>query len=187
MLKITIFILGLAVIFSGGLAIADENEVGKAQAMACAGCHGANGNSPNPQWPSLAGQRTEYLSSQIRAFRDGKRKSEAMKSVVAKLTDIDAENLAEYFSRQQPKSAGGDVELAMEGKSKYVVCAGCHGKQAEGLGIGPRLAGQHPGYVVAQLENFKSGVRDNAVMQPMTSNLSQAEFEALAAYIGTLE
>lgn len=79
-------------------AIAADIQAGAASAKPCAACHGLKGISPNPEWPNLAGQKERYLALQIKAFRDGKRESALMASMVKTLSDEDAENLAAYFA-----------------------------------------------------------------------------------------
>jgi cytochrome c553 len=71
---------------------------GKAKAAACAGCHGANGVSVNPAWPSLAGQKKDYLIAALKAYRDGTRKNPVMAGMAKGLSDADVDILAAYFS-----------------------------------------------------------------------------------------
>ena len=51
-------------------------EAGQAKSMTCAACHGVDGNSANPEWPSLAGQHATYITRQLNAFRAGERKND---------------------------------------------------------------------------------------------------------------
>jgi cytochrome c553 len=76
--------------------------------------------------------------------------------------------------------------LAKTGQAKASMCLGCHGSSAEGNGQFPRLAGQHPGYLVKQLSSFKEGVRKNGHMQAIAGTLSEDDMKALAAYFGSL-
>jgi len=63
------------------------------------------------------------------------------------------------------------------------VCAACHAPDGNGvITLNPKLAGQHPEYLVKQLTEFKSGKRANAVMSGMAAALSDEEIKALAAY-----
>lgn len=76
--------------------------------------------------------------------------------------------------------AAGDVST---GKKKAAVCTACHGADGNSLSDGfPKLAGQHEGYIVKQLMEFKSGARQNAVMAPMAANLSEQDMADLGAY-----
>jgi cytochrome c553 len=109
-----------------------------------------------------------------------------MQSMAANLSDDDMNNLAAYYSSQPPVSAGGDPTLAKSGQTKAGMCLGCHGSSAEGNGQFPRLAGQHPNYLVKQLSSFKEGVRKNGHMQAIAGGLSEDDMKALAAYFGSL-
>jgi cytochrome c553 len=51
----------------------------------------------------------------------------------------------------------------------------------------PKLAGQHPSYLYHALQGYKSGKRENAVMNGLASNLSEQDMRDLAAYYGSLE
>jgi len=63
------------------------------------------------------------------------------------------------------------------------VCAACHGVDGNSvITQNPKLAGQHPEYLLKQLKEFKSGKRENAVMTGMVANLSEAEMTEIAAY-----
>lgn len=81
---------------------AGDPQAGRAKAALCAACHGMNGISINPLWPSLAGQQRVYLANQIRAFRDGERVEVTMQPFVANLTDQDVEDLAAFYAELSP-------------------------------------------------------------------------------------
>lgn len=68
------------------------------KAAACAACHGQNGISVSPPWPTLAGQHEEYLVHALNQYRDGSRKDPVMSPMAAPLTDEDVKLLAMYFS-----------------------------------------------------------------------------------------
>jgi len=80
------------------------------------------------------------------------------------------------------------VALAEDGKSsagkeKTGHCAGCHGEDGNSLIPSyPKLAGQHASYLVNQLQSFKSGTRNNAMMAPMAAALSENDMADIAAY-----
>jgi cytochrome c553 len=81
---------------SGGSA--QDIAAGKAKAAACAGCHGAEGISGNPAWPSLAGQQKPYLVAALKAYRDGSRKNDMMAGMAGGLSDADIDAIALYYS-----------------------------------------------------------------------------------------
>jgi cytochrome c553 len=63
------------------------------------------------------------------------------------------------------------------------VCAACHGGDGNStISLNPKLAGQHPEYLLKQLTNFKEGKRANAVMAGMVANLSKEDMQSLAKY-----
>jgi cytochrome c553 len=68
------------------------------KAATCAACHGQNGISVSPPWPTLAGQHEEYLVHALNQYRDGSRKDPVMSPMAAPLTDEDVKILAKYFS-----------------------------------------------------------------------------------------
>ena len=88
----------VALVAASNVAVAADAAAGKAKSAVCAGCHGPKGISMIPTYPNLAGQKEAYLSSQIKAFRDGKRVNATMNPMVKSLTDADADNLAAYFA-----------------------------------------------------------------------------------------
>ena len=57
-------------------ASGQDQAAGKARAAACVACHGANGVSRNPAWPSLAGQQKDYMVAALKAYKEGTRKNE---------------------------------------------------------------------------------------------------------------
>lgn len=76
--------------------------------------------------------------------------------------------------------AAGD---AAKGKGKVAICAGCHGPDGNSpLAINPKLAGQSEKYLYKQLQEFKSGARENATMAPMVAGLSDEDMQDIAAF-----
>ena len=73
-------------------------------AQRCDRCHGVNGNSTDPRSPALAGQRLDYLSKVLHAYRTGVRKSPEMAAMSAVLSEDDVEKLAAYYARQMPRA-----------------------------------------------------------------------------------
>jgi cytochrome c553 len=66
---------------------AGSAEAGQARSIVCAGCHGVDGNSFNPEWPSLAGQNESYLIKALQSFKDGSRQNVLMNAQAAALSD----------------------------------------------------------------------------------------------------
>jgi cytochrome c553 len=72
------------------------------------------------------------------------------------------------------------------GEAKYTaVCAACHGADGNsGTPANPKLAQQHPEYIVKQLQEFKSGKRPSPVMQGFAAQLTEADMANIAAFVG---
>ena len=76
--------------------------------------------------------------------------------------------------------AQGNIEA---GKTKSAVCAACHSADGNSLSnLYPKLAGQHAPYIVKQLQEFKSGEREDAIMAGMAAGLSEQDMQDLAAF-----
>jgi cbb3-type cytochrome c oxidase subunit III len=77
-------------------------------------------------------------------------------------------------------------DLAKGEASFTAVCAACHGADGNsGAPVNPKLAQQHPEYIVKQLQEFKSGKRANAVMSGMAATLSDDDMKNIAAWVGS--
>ena len=182
-------------------ANAGDIEAGKSKSAVCAACHGADGNSSNAAWPSLAGQHATYIYKQLKDFKEGRRNNASMTGMVALLNDQDMKNLAAYYESQKPKSVGFDGKLIEAGESIYrggitetrvAACMGCHAPSGQGNGPAgwPSLKGQHPEYLVTQLQNFKQGLRANDVgnmMRNVVVRMSDMEMKSVAAYIAGIQ
>ncbi len=89
-------IIAASILLVGAAQAADINA-GKAKSASCAGCHGPAGISMIPMYPNIAGQKSQYLVKQLKAFRDGSRKDPVMGAMAKPLTDEDIENVSAYF------------------------------------------------------------------------------------------
>ena len=176
-------------------------EAGKTKSAVCSACHGADGNSTNGAWPSLAGQHASYLYKQLTDFKAGRRINASMTGMVALLNDEDMKNLAAFYESQQPKAMafdGGRIETGESiyrggiTETKVAACMGCHAPSGVGNGPAgwPSLKGQHPEYLVTQLQNFKQGTRANdngKMMRNVVVRMSDEEMKAVAAYIAGIQ
>lgn len=91
----------------GGLAHAQAADIaaGEQKAEVCAACHGADGVSVSGDIPNLAGQKAQYIESQLKAFRAESRKNALMNAMAAQLEDGDIADLAAFFN-SLPGAAG---------------------------------------------------------------------------------
>jgi len=200
--------VGLLWSAQAGAQGAAKPDLAKGEQLAkqvCAACHAADGNSPLPANPKLAGQFAEYLYKQLVGFKSqgGKkaaRDNAVMAGMVANLSDADMRAVAAYYAAQKLRpAAAADKELAALGQSVWrggiaakgvAACAGCHGPDGAGIpGQYPRLSGQYPQYLEAQLKLFRDGARandPNGMMRGVAARMSDREIRAAAEYAAGL-
>jgi cytochrome c553 len=164
----------------------------------CTWCHGTSGQGYMVA-PRLAGQRPQYIESQLRSFREHTRDNpfskQYMWGAVEALGPNAARDLANYFATIAPKAADdGDRDLAARGRTIYmegipeaniVSCYACHGPDAEGVRDIPRLGGLAYFYLKSRLEQWGQGYHSGAgsPMPMVASHLGPNEIEALASYL----
>jgi cytochrome c553 len=202
--------LSLAMVAASTVAaeLPAKPDLAKGQTIAaqvCAACHGADGNSPAPANPSLAGQTAEYIEKQLHNFKavQGKkpeRDNAIMAGMIANLSPDDMHNVAAYFASQKPKGGVSQSrEMVYVGQKLYragnaatglPACAGCHGPGGAGLPAQyPRLAGQYADYTAAQLKAFHDNQRTNdtnRMMRAIAGKMSDVEMRAVSDYIAGL-
>ena len=174
-------------------------KAGKAKAAICAGCHGPGGNSTDPHYPKLAGQNAAYLITQLRLFKNGKRKNPMMVSFVTHLKPVDMEDIAAYFASQKRTISGAsNTKLLSVGQKLYrggnaktgvSACMSCHGPTGKGIPpLFPRVSGQHAAYTEGQMLAFRSGKRQDPkdIMSRITKRMSRSEIKAVSEYIAGL-
>lgn len=103
MKKIALSFAAILLAGATGSVLAGDAEAGKTvfATKGCAGCHGPAGVSVAPMYPNLAGQKEQYLTLAIKAYKDGTRNSAnaaSMKPMAAMLSDADIDNVAAYLS-----------------------------------------------------------------------------------------
>jgi cytochrome c553 len=177
-----------------------DAAAGQAKSALCGSCHGVDGNSPLAMNPKLAGQNARYMVKQLQDFKSGARAGAIMASMVLSLSDQDMEDIAAWYSSQQPTIQGADPELIelaerlyRAGNSEIAVaaCSACHSPTGKGNAPAgfPSLSGQHAEYTLQQLKDFRSGVRQNdgsEMMRTVVERLTDKELEALASYVSGL-
>jgi cytochrome c553 len=162
------------------------------KAVACAACHGVDGNSVAPQFPNLAGQTSRYLYLQLKDFKEGRRKDPLMSPMAVNLAKKDMQELADYFSKQQAKPSDHPVDAQKVTNGKKIadaaLCTMCHLGGFSGQNEIPRVAGQHYEYIVKQLKDFRAKNRTNDAgnMTSVAKGLSDEDIDSLAQYITSL-
>ena len=193
--------------FSGAVNASEDKKMGdaskgKALSATCAACHGADGNSTNPEWPKLAGQNEAYLVKQLMDYRSGKRTNATMNAMAKGIpSDQAVRDISAYFasSKAKPGSAADKDKLAL-GEQIYrggvmesgvAACSGCHSPNGAGNPAAkfPKISGQHAQYTIAQLKQFKSEARANdagKMMRNVALKMTDSQMEAVAEYISGL-
>lgn len=176
---------------------ASRDAARKLATTMCASCHGPDGAGAKPMVPRLAGQQKAYLMAQLKAFRRHNRSDpeghDFMWGVAATLDDNIVDGLAEYFATRPPmKGVAGDPALSARGQDLFdrgdstrdiPACAICHGSNAEGQSVFPRLAGQYGQYLGRQMQMLRNRVRESQVMHGVVRDLSDDDILALATYL----
>lgn len=190
------------------LAASGDADAGKTKAATCAACHGANGIGASDTYPNLAGQHSDYIVKQLKAFKNGDRKDPLMAPMAAPLSEQDMADIAAYFAALPSDGAsqdvgGSDAGTAIAapvayvpnpaaGKSLYELgdasrsigaCIGCHGSEGNSdVLIYPNLSNQHPEYIAKQLLNFKNKSRVNYAMNQFAGAMTEDDIADMAAY-----
>jgi cytochrome c553 len=89
-----------------------------------------------------------------------------------------------YALADEKVQAPAKPDLA-KGEAKFTaVCAACHGADGNsGIPANPKLAQQHPQYLAKQLQEFKSGKRNSAVMKGFAAVLSDEDMANISAWL----
>ncbi len=99
MSKLVVVAAAIATMLATANAMAaGDAEAGRKKALQCQTCHGLDGIGKLPVAPNLAGQNPVYLVKALKDFRSGVRKNDMMSLVTPKLSDVDIDDLAAYYS-----------------------------------------------------------------------------------------
>lgn len=201
-MKKIVFTLALMLGVVGAAQAQGDAEAGKAKAATCVACHGNDGNSPTDMYPKLAGQHASYIEKQLLEFKAAAsggtgRANAIMAGMVMPLSEQDMADLAAYYASEAVTPVAVSEAVIEQGAALYqggdiergiAACIACHGPRGEGLESAkfPRLSGQHPAYIKAQLEAFRSGARENdpnGMMRDIATKLTDADIEVLSQYV----
>jgi cytochrome c553 len=160
-----------------------------ARLMACAACHGADGNSQLPNIPSLAGQPKVFVENQLVIIREGLREIPAMKGLLDGVSDAEITAMAVHFAKL-PAGVSlppGDPALMAQGKAlaEGMRCGICHLPDYRGREQMPRLAAQREDYLrysMLQFKNNQATGRDT-IMAASLYGVSDNDIKALAHFL----
>lgn len=158
-------------------------ESGRKLAVACAECHGEDGNSTKPGTPSLAGQQPRYLVIAIQEYLHAERGESPMHPMLRRMERLEQESLALYFSSQRPaQRAAPPFGDPAAGEPLTAVCGGCHGLGGVSADSAtPNLAGQDARYLVDAINAYRS-TRKRESMRAYVTALGDKDIENMAAY-----
>ena len=185
------FLLFLALFIVSVVPVnAADAQAGAKKAQVCVVCHKL---AQSYSFPLLEAQPREYLYTQMKAYKDKRREWPGRPHNDTSLPERDLRNIAEHFSAQKMPGAPFRIDPSMvaSGKAKVeeLKCATCHMPDFSGKGDVPRLAGQVPEYLVAQMEAFRSGGRSHgsgATSDP-ARNPSAQDSELLGHYFASMQ
>jgi cytochrome c553 len=184
-------------IVSNSALPAGNVQSGTTKAVVCQACHGANGNSNNPQWPSLAGIGADYIAEQLKNFKEGKRTNPVMMPNAMSLSPDDMADLGAYFDSLTNTGLEADPSYWQAGQKLYQggdtersipACMACHGPTGHGNEPAkfPALRGQQSVYLAKQLNDYASGARNtgpNGIMETIAKRLSPDDIRNLSSYL----
>ena len=167
----------------------DALQAGKAAAAACIGCHGNTGVTQIPGTPSLVGLDPKYLIEAMQDYKNGKRKNDTMKAMLAAVNDKAMADIALFFALQKPERAKTPAHgNKAAGKAAAASCGGCHGEDGVSSSpTTPSLAGQDADYIASALHEYKTGVRAHETMKGMAARLNDAAMKNLGAFYAAFE
>lgn len=166
--------------------------IGYEKAVTCAACHGVDGNSTSPQYPKLVGQTARYIYIQLKDYQEGRRKDPRMSPMAANLTKEDMWAIGAYFESLKQALSTYKVDAAKVAEGKRIaddaLSTMCHLGGFSGQNKVPRVAGQHYGYIVKQLKDFRARNRTNDAgnMTSVSRGLTDDQIDKLAQYITNL-
>ncbi|MDO6695085.1 cytochrome c [Aliiglaciecola sp. 3_MG-2023] len=201
-IALSLFCLFSAVSYADADSGAAIANVGDGSGAPCAACHGMQGEGNQMAgFPRLAGLSQGYLVKQLNDYIEGRRISQIMAPNVNDLTSEQVEEVATYYANL-PVTKSEALTVDPSGIGKILVesgdwhnylppCASCHGVDSAGVGaVFPALAGQHATYIMQQLQDWKTGTRNNdplGLMSNIAKRLSDEQIQAVAHYLTSLE
>jgi cytochrome c553 len=130
----------------------------------CLACHGENGQSENPEIPSLGGQTAPYALIQLFLFREKQRVVEIMNEMTKSFTDDDLRAFSDFLAKLPPPKPPADApDAARLASGRALItqhrCNSCHNLDLSGRESIPRIADQREDYLVKTLREYKNNTR----------------------------
>jgi cytochrome c553 len=154
----------------------------------CYSCHGDNGQSFNPDTPSLGAQPSPYVLIQLYLFREKLRRVDLMNEAVKGFTDDDLRAFADTLAKLPPPPTAGPTDPARLDRGRTLVhqyrCNVCHSPDLAGRDNVPRIAGQREDFLVKTMREYKANIRPgyDASMGDVLQPVSDADILDLAYF-----
>ncbi len=202
----TIFAVAVSLVAASSMAqeIKGDAKAGETKNAMCIGCHGIKGYQASfPEVykvPMISGQGAKYITAALNAYKKGERKHPTMRAIADSLTDQDIADLAAHYGADGLAADEASASAAAKAPSPEVLallnkanCASCHGANFSKPvdPAYPKLAGQHADYLFVALKAYKTDNnpkvgRGNAIMSGMAKQYTNAELNAMAKYLASL-
>jgi cytochrome c553 len=168
---------------------AEDIRVGRGVAeRECKGCHGLDGKGVAPGIPNLAGQRGRYIMAALQEYKESKRVHAALRAIATDLSEDQTRGVAAFYASLKPMPAEKIPVFSPyeHGKTAAAACAPCHGADGNSKIAGtPNLAGQQPIYFVTATQEYLTGRRASAPMDPMLRKLTRLDIESVALFFAS--
>lgn len=166
-----------------GAAAYADNVVDQSVLDNCTSCHGKQGVSTNSAWPNLAGQKRNYLVTQMRAFRDGIHQNALMSAPMQGLSNQQIDYLADYYAQLPAANAKSSTSLNESGRNVRAYCISCHGMHGQTVNSEwPNLQGQQKEYLYQQLLKYRDGTRIHPLMNVIAKELNEQQMSDVAEF-----
>lgn len=186
---------------ASGAAAAVRNTMAQ-RMQACVMCHGQEGRATNTGYfPRIAGKSEGYLFNQLKNFREGRRRNQAMRHLTQHMSDDFLRDIARYFSALDPPYPPAPAhglsarqqqtaeQLVFKGAPERQIpaCTSCHGSAMAGrLPAMPGLLTLPADYLIAQLGAWRTGLRAAATpdcMADVAKRLTNEEVSVVARWL----
>src|SRR3954468_18636854 len=155
--------------------------------VACAACHGKNGEGlkANEYYPRIAGKPAGYLFNQLLNFRERRRQSPPMNYIVAFLSEDYLRDIARHYAMRPPAypAPQGNPPSEVLARGEALMKRGDPARKI------PGLVGLEVHYIGAQMGAWRNGLRRAQApdcMANIASLLIPGDVEAIAAYLASL-
>jgi cytochrome c553 len=145
--------------------------------------------SKTPDVPNLAGQNPATCWSRFASLAVANARTPFMQGLIKVLKDEERLQIALYYANVSVRPTPTDAAQAAKGKVVFAkLCARCHGEQAHGSELYPRLAGQKLPYLQTSITRYRdnTGIRNNQLMTIATASLKNDDITAVAHYLTQL-